>query len=448
MPQPTGPSVAPRSSFPNSVVVGLQWGDEGKGKIVDLLARRSAVVARFQGGNNAGHTLVVEGEKVVLHCIPSGILHQDVLCVVGNGVVVDPEIVRVELERLIASRGPVGPDRLALSDGAQVIMPYHRVLDACREDALGGEMIGTTRKGIGPCYEDKVARRGIRLGDLLDEATLRRRLAAVLPEKNRILTEWYGQPAFTIDGLVAQLQPTVALLGPYIQDTVRLLHRALDQQQPILFEGAQGSFLDVDHGSYPFVTSSNTVAGAACAGTGVGPKDLHIVVGVAKAYTTRVGSGPFPTELDDDTGERLRRIGREFGATTGRPRRCGWLDIPMLRQAIRLSGVTHLALTKLDVLVGFHPLRICVGYAGQDGLPSRPEAQSSLVPFYEEHPGWDEVIIDCQTWDQLPAAARAYVERIEALAGVPVALLGTGPGRDSVIHRGAPLDAHRVRSVI
>ena len=431
-------TAAPRTepSPLNRVVVGLQWGDEGKGKIVDLLARRSRHVVRFQGGNNAGHTLVVNGEKVVLHVIPSGVLHDGVNCIVGNGVVVDPETVLAELDGLAASRGPVAPGRLQFSDAAQVIMPYHCELDASREDALGGEKIGTTRKGIGPCYEDKVARRGVRMADLIDPEALRLRLEGVLPEKNRILREWYGKDGFEIDALMARMAPVAARLAPYVTDTVAALHDAIDAGEPILFEGAQGSFLDVDHGAYPFVTSSNTVAGGACAGSGVGPRDLHAVVGVAKAYCTRVGAGPFPTELDDETGARLRSVGHEFGATTGRPRRCGWLDLPLLLRAIRMSGVTHLALTKLDVLTGFHPIRVATHYADSRGVPSRPQGYADLTPVYEELQGWDADLSGMSSWAELPAAAQAFVERVEALTGVPVVLVGTGPGREDVILRG------------
>ncbi len=429
-------STSSGAPFPNSVVVGVQWGDEGKGKVVDLLAPRSRYVVRFQGGNNAGHTLVVEGEKVVLHVLPSGILNEDCVCVVGNGVVVDPVVVVEELDGLEATHGPVAPHRLALSATANVIMPYHRTLDGCREDALGGEMIGTTRKGIGPCYEDKAARRGVRLAELMDPAALRTRLEAVLPEKNRILTEWYGQPALTVEGLMETLTPVIDRLRPYVRDTAGLLHRALEAQEPILFEGAQGTFLDVDHGSYPFVTSSNTVAGGACAGTGVGPRDLHVVIGVVKAYCTRVGAGPFPTELADATGARLRAEGHEFGATTGRPRRCGWLDIPHLKRAIQLSGVGALALTKLDVLRGFGNLQICVGYEGLDEFPASSEDMDAVVPVYEVLEGFDEDIDGVSDWAALPAAAQAFVTRVEELTGVPVVLIGTGPGRESVILRG------------
>lgn len=429
-------SSPPHPPFPNSVVIGLQWGDEGKGKVVDLLAPRSRYVVRFQGGNNAGHTLVVDGQKVVLHVLPSGILNDDCLCVVGNGVVVDPEVIVEELDGLEATHGPVGAHRLALSATANVIMPYHRTLDGCREDALGGEKIGTTRKGIGPCYEDKAARRGVRLAELTDPVALRKRLEAVLPEKNRILTEWYDQPAYSVDGLMETLAPFIERLRPYVRDTAGLLHRAVEAQEPILFEGAQGTFLDVDHGSYPFVTSSNTVAGGACAGTGVGPRDIHVVIGVVKAYCTRVGAGPFPTELEDETGERLRAEGHEFGATTGRPRRCGWLDIPHLKRAIRLSGVGALALTKLDVLRGFGDLQLCVGYEDCEDFPASSEQLWQARPIYEIVPGWTEDLEPISTWDALPQAAQAYVRRIEELTGVPVVLIGTGPGRESVILRG------------
>ena len=431
-------AAAPSPDAPrNTVVIGLQWGDEGKGKIVDLLARQSRYVVRFQGGNNAGHTLVVDGKKVVLHVIPSGVLHPDARCVVGNGVVVDPEVILQELDRLEASQGAaVGADRLILSDAAHVIMPYHRVLDACREDALGGEKIGTTRKGIGPCYEDKAARRGVRLAELLDPTALRRRLEGVLPEKNRIVSEWYGEDTWTVEGLCAELAPIADRLRPYVGDTISLLHAANESGEAILLEGAQGTFLDVDHGSYPYVTSSSTVAGGACAGSGLGPRDLHQVVGVAKAYCTRVGAGPFPTELDNDLGEHIRAVGHEFGATTGRPRRCGWLDMVLLRRAIRLSGVTHIALTKIDVLTGLDAIQICVGYGDRDTPPSNAEQMDALEPRYESLPGWTEDLTGVGRWEDLPAAARAYVERVEALAGVPIVLVGTGPGRNETILRG------------
>jgi len=419
----------------NAVVVGLQWGDEGKGKVVDLLARHARYVVRFQGGNNAGHTLMVDGEQLVLHLVPSGILRPDTTCVVGNGVVVGPEVLVSELDALAARGRPVPPAQLAISTEAHVVMPYHRVLDGCREDALGGRKIGTTRRGIGPAYEDKAARRGVRMADFVDPAGLRRALEAVVPEKNRLLTNWYGQAAMDVAGIEAWARPLALRLAPHVRDTTSLLHAACAQGEPVLFEGAQGTFLDVDHGTYPFVTSSNTVAGAACAGSGVGPRDLHQVVGVTKAYTTRVGSGPFPTELTGEAGDLLRACGHEYGATTGRPRRCGWFDAALVRHAVRLNGVTTLALTKLDVLSDLGTLQIAVGYEGHDTLPAGARAMATLRPVYQDIAGWKGDISHCQSWDQLPAPCQAYVERIEELCGVPVGLVSVGPGRDQVLVR-------------
>lgn len=419
----------------NVVLTGLQWGDEGKGKVVDVIAARSRLVVRFQGGNNAGHTLVVDGRKLVLHVVPSGILNPEVTCVVGNGVVVDPEVLCRELAALQAWGVPLSAQRLVISDQAHVILPYHRTLDDCRETALGGRKIGTTKKGIGPAYEDKVARRGVRICDLLDQDALRERLLAVLPEKNRQLVEWYGDATHTVDELLDWARPLAAQLRPLVADTVALLHQANADGAPILFEGAQGTFLDVDHGTYPFVTSSNTVAGQACAGTGVGPTDIHAVVGIAKAYTTRVGAGPFPTELDDELGAHIRQVGQEYGATTGRPRRCGWFDAALVKHGVRLNGTTHLALTKLDVLSGLETLQIAVRYETRDTPPAGAEALAAVRPVYETLPGWTEDISACRTWDSLPDTCRAYVQRIEALVGVPVGLVSVGPGRDEIIVR-------------
>jgi adenylosuccinate synthase len=414
----------------NVVVVGLQWGDEGKGKIVDLLARNAAVVARFQGGNNAGHTLKVDGETLVLHLIPSGILQPDTVCVVGNGVVVDPEVLVAELDTLAGRGRPVQPGQLVLGVNAHLVLPYHRALDAAREQALGGNRIGTTKKGIGPAYEDKVARRGIRVGTLLDMDSLRQHLEATVPEKNRMLTEWYDLPAITVDSVIGWARPLADRLGPFIGDSVSLLHAALDAGQSILLEGAQGTFLDVDHGTYPFVTSSNTVAGNACAGSGVGPRDITAVVGVVKAYATRVGAGPFPTQLTEDQEEALRIKGGEFGATTGRPRSCGWFDAPMVRHACRINGATHIALTKLDILSGMDEIQLCHRYSESgSGSPLSGE------PVYESWSGWEEDISGCRTWDALPQNARRYVDRIEALLGCTVGLVSVGPGRNQVIPR-------------
>ena len=400
-----------------TVVVGAQWGDEGKGKIVDLLAAEAALVVRFQGGNNAGHTLVVEGEKVVLHLVPSGILNPETRCVIGNGVVLDPGVLLGELDALGRSGREIRPSQLLISSEAHVILPFHVALDRLREAALGTSAIGTTKRGIGPTYEDKVARRGVRVGDFIDPARLRARLEALLPEKNRAIVAWYGGEPFDVDTLVHELAPIAERLAPYVGDSVSTLHEALESGAEVLFEGAQGTLLDVDHGSYPYVTSSNTVAGAACSGAGVGPTALTRVIGVVKAYATRVGHGPFPTELEGALGDHLRQRGHEFGSTTGRPRRCGWFDAVLARRAARLNGLTELAITKLDVLSGLPVLRIRVGEG------------------FEELPGWNEDLTGCTRWDDLPPACRSYVERVEQLVGVPAGLVSVGPGREQTIPR-------------
>ncbi len=418
--------------MPGTVVVGTQWGDEGKGKVVDVLAPRADFVVRYQGGNNAGHTLVVHGVKTVLHLVPSGVLHPATCCVVGNGVVLDPGVLLRELDALAAAGRLVEPGQLLISSRAQVILPWHRELDRLRERALGGGAIGTTGKGIGPCYEDKAARRGLRVGELIDPEQLRAGLERRLPEKNRMIEGWYGGEPLTVEGLVAELAPHAERLAPYVTDTTAVLHQAVREGRRLLFEGAQGTFLDIDHGTYPYVTSSNTVSGAACAGSGVGPTAIDHVVGIAKAYTTRVGWGPFPTECEGPVGERLREVGREFGSTTGRPRRCGWFDAALLRHSAALNGLTHLALTKLDVLSGLSTLRICVGYEGHEGLP---DDLDGARPVYEDMPGWVEDLTACTTYDDLPAAARAYVERLEELIGVRAALISVGPDRSASILR-------------
>jgi adenylosuccinate synthase len=403
---------------------------------VDRLAASSRWVVRFQGGNNAGHTLVVDGEKVVLHLIPSGILQPGCTCVIGNGVVLDPVVLFREIDALAARGRPVTPERLVVSTEAHVILPWHRALDQAREQALGDKRIGTTGKGIGPAYEDKVGRRGVRVADLFDRDALRERIGGLLAEHNRRLVEWYGAPPLTVDQILGELEPLAARIQPYARPVVRLLADAVRRREPILFEGAQGTFLDVDHGTYPFVTSSSTVAGGACAGSGVGPTAIDEVLGICKAYATRVGSGPFPTEQENAVGERLRAVGHEFGATTGRPRRCGWFDVPMVRHAAMVNGLTALALTKLDVLTGMGPIRVAVGYRDTEDVPAGAAALARVEPVYEELEGWDEDLSACRKWDDLPAACRAYVERVEAWTGVPVVLLGVGPGRDALISRG------------
>jgi adenylosuccinate synthase len=419
--------------MPNVVIVGAQWGDEGKGKVVDALAPHVAGVVRFQGGNNAGHTLVVGGSKVVLHLLPSGILHETAHCVIGHGVVIDPRVLLGEIDGLIAKGMQIPADKLSISLQANVILPYHTALDKAREVARGASAIGTTGRGIGPAYEDKVARRGVRVVDLLDESLLRARVAEVLPEKNRMLVEWYGGEALSIDEIVAAYAAFGARLAPWCRDTVEEVHRLLARGS-LLFEGAQGTFLDVDQGTYPYVTSSNTVAGAACTGSGVGPSQIDEVVGIAKAYTTRVGAGAFPTEDHGSDGERLRSVGGEFGATTGRPRRCGWFDAPLVRRAVQLNGITRLALTKLDVLSGFSRIPICTAYAGcEAGFPG---ALDGVSPVWEWMEGWQSDLSDARTLDDLPPPARRYVARLEALVGVPIELVSVGPDRAQTLRIG------------
>ncbi len=424
--------------MPATVVVGAQWGDEGKGKVVDLLAERSDVVARYQGGNNAGHTIVAGEQTYKLHLVPSGILYPGTLCVIGNGTVVDPSALCRELDELEA-RG-VSLDTLRLSGNAHLIMPYHIALDGASEVKLGRFSIGTTRRGIGPCYEDKAARRGIRAQDLLDPKILRAKLDIALEAKNEVLERMYGAPRLDPDAVAEELAPAAERLRPFIADTMLLVDRALRDGRRVLFEGAQGTMLDVDHGTYPFVTSSNPIAGAACAGVGVGPTRIDRVLGVSKAYTTRVGEGPFPTELDDEDGVTMLRRGNEFGTTTGRQRRCGWLDLVALRYAARLSGFTEVALTKLDVLSGFERVRLCVAYRTREGeiledFPYHQTVFHGCTPVYRDMDGWSEDIVGVQALEDLPAAARAYVDAIADALEVPITLIGTGQGRHEVIDR-------------
>jgi len=420
-----------RNGSQNQVIVGLQWGDEGKGKIVDMLAEAADIVARFQGGNNAGHTLVVNGLKTVLHLVPSGILHPGVQCVIGNGVVIDPAVLVEELDALAARDIPVDIQRLAIAQTAHVILPYHKHLDRCRENARGGRKIGTTGRGIGPTYEDKVARRGLHMKRFIDYTARREHLQYQLEDKNRQLRDWYGENPLTIDELEAWAAPLADRLAPLVADTPSLLQDANRSGKTILFEGAQGTFLDIDHGTDPYVTSSNTLAGAACAGTGVGPADIQRVIGVTKAYTTRVGEGPFPTAMEGEEEEHLRTLGGEFGATTGRPRRCGWFDGPLVRRAVLLNGATDIALTKLDVLSTYPSLKICVDYDG-DAVPGQG---GDAQPIYEEMEGWQQDIRQARSWEELPQACRSYIERIEQLVGVPAAIVSVGPGREEVISR-------------
>ena len=428
----------------NVVVIGTQWGDEGKGKIVDWLTDRAQGVVRFQGGHNAGHTLVIGGKKTVLHLIPSGILRGDVDCFIGNGVVVSPQALLEEMDQLEAAgvRGVVA--RLSISEACPLILPYHSALDHAREASKGEKKIGTTGRGIGPAYEDKVARRAIRLQDLLDERRFAAKLRELLEFHNFVLEKFYQQSPVPFQKTLDETLALAPRFAPLIADVPRALYHANRAGKNLLFEGAQGSLLDIDHGTYPFVTSSNCVAGAAAAGAGIGPMHLHYVLGITKAYSTRVGGGPFPTELSDDVGELLRQRGQEFGATTGRPRRTGWFDAAALKRSIQLNGVSGLCITKLDVLDGVEAVKICVGYELEgtfsEILPVGAEELERCHPVYEELPGWMESTVGIRAFDQLPKAARAYLERIEKLAGVPVDLISTGPDRDETIVRRHPYE--------
>lgn len=423
----------------NIVVIGAQWGDEGKGKIVDMLSAESDLIVRFQGGNNAGHTIKVDGRETILHLIPSGILHEDKTCLIGNGVVLDPEVFLKEVDALAAKGVDVSPARLGISPKTHLILPYHKVIDQAREAKRAGKKIGTTGRGIGPCYEDKVARIGVRAGDLARPDLLREKVRFALLEKNVLLRELYKFDAVDEESILAPLLEQAARLTPYLTDVSAAIAAAQNKGQVILFEGAQGIHLDIDHGTYPFVTSSNTVAGSAAAGSGMGPRLLDRIVGIVKAYSTRVGSGPFPTELEDDTGSYLRAQGHEFGATTGRPRRCGWLDAVVLRETVRLNSLTEIALTKLDVLRGLPALQICVAYE-LDGkrLDYMPQGEGDLArvtPVYEELPGFEDDISACTAFDQLPESVRRYVERIEELTGVHIGIVSVGPDRNATMLR-------------
>jgi adenylosuccinate synthase len=421
--------------MPNVVVVGTQWGDEGKGKVVDVLSRHVDAVVRFQGGNNAGHTLVVDGEKVVLHLLPSGVLRKGCTCVIGNGVVVDPAVLLDEVAALARRGRELEAGQLVLSPHAHVIMPYHQSLDRLREAAAGDRKIGTTGRGIGPCYEDKVARRGVTVADLLVSERLEARLREVLPWKNREIVEWYGGDALDSAQILASYRAHGEALRPYVRDATVVLHSLIRRGGSVLFEGAQATFLDVDHGTYPHVTSSNTVAGAACAGAGIGPTAVDEVVGVAKAYATRVGSGVFPTEMLEPKASEIQKRGGEYGATTGRPRRCGWFDAPLVRQAVRLNGISRLALTKLDVLSGEPEIPVCVGYEGVDA-DDFPSSLEGVAPIYEVLPGWSEPLSGCRTLSELPGPCLRYLKRLEELVGVPIELVSVGADRENTIRTG------------
>ena len=424
----------------NVVIVGAQWGDEGKGKIVDLLSGYAKKVVRFQGGNNAGHTLVVNGVQFILHLIPSGILYKDTRCLIGNGVVVDPEVLLEEIMDLSKKNVKVSPERLGLSERAHLIMPYHKAVDTAREKAKGISKIGTTGRGIGPCYEDKIARTGIRVVDLTEPDVLEENLS----EKNFYLTNLFGENPLRPEPIIERYMTMAQELLPFILDVSMELDGAIRRGENILFEGAQGTHLDIDHGTYPFVTSSNPVAATACSGTGVGPKSLNDIVGIVKAYTTRVGKGPFVSELTDESGDFLQSRGKEFGATTGRKRRCGWLDLPLVKYSARVNGITNIALTKLDVLTGLDPINLCIAYENQGkivgSVPAKLSTLNSCTPVYEEMDGWDEDISGARTFDELPSNTRAYIKRIEEFIEVPVSIISVGPGRDETIISKNPFD--------
>lgn len=421
----------------NVVIIGLQWGDEGKGKVVDLLTENAHAVVRYQGGHNAGHTLWIKGEKTVLRLIPSGILRPQVKCYVGHGVVVAPDALLVEMEALEA-HGVEVRSRFMISPACPVILASHVALDKAREKQKGGKAIGTTGRGIGPAYEDKIARRAIRMGDLLHRERLVSKLTDLLQYHNFLLTQYYGEPAIELENVLQEALAWAEAFKPMLGDVTAALHAHIARKEVLLFEGAQGVYLDVDQGTYPFVTSSNTCVGSVTNGAGVGPNQIHTVLGIAKAYTTRVGSGPFPTELNDEVGQHLATRGHEFGAVTGRPRRCGWLDMVLLKRAIAMNGVTSLCITKLDVLDGLQTIKIAVGYQDAEGnkVTTHPQAAedfSGLQPIYEEFPGWTASTADITSFSDLPMAAQQYVQRLEALAGVKVDYVSTGPERDAMI---------------
>lgn len=421
----------------NVVILGTQWGDEGKGKVVDLLTEDVAAVVRFQGGHNAGHTLVIDGKKTVLHLIPSGILREGVQCIIGNGVVLSPEALQKEVLELL-EQGVPAVDRLKISAACPLILPYHIAIDQARELAKGEKKIGTTGRGIGPAYEDKVARRAIRVGDLLDSERFASKLKEVLEYYNFVLTQYHKVEPISYDEVYAAGLEMAEFLRPMVADTITLLHDLRKSGANIMFEGAQGSLLDVDHGTYPYVTSSNTTAGGAPAGTGFGPLYLDYVLGITKAYTTRVGSGPFPTELFDEDGKRLGERGHEFGATTGRSRRCGWFDAVALRHAVQINSVSGMCLTKLDVLDGSSVIKVCVSYTDADGNPVAgslvdSEGYEQAKPVYVELPGWSESTVGAESFDALPKNAQDYIRFLEEQVGIPVDIISTGPDRNETI---------------
>lgn len=423
--------------MPSVVLIGAQWGDEGKGKVTDFLAEKASLVVRYQGGNNAGHTVVVGDEEFKLHLIPSGILYPEKTCLIGNGVVIDPAVLLKELEYL-AARG-INTDNLRISLRAHIIMPYHKKLDEVIEESKGDAKIGTTKRGIGPAYMDKAARVGIRFVDLLDREEFGQLLDRNLKEKNDLLAKVYGVEGFDRASIMEEYMDYADRLRKYAADVSILIHDALRRGQNVLFEGAQGTLLDLDHGTYPFVTSSHPIAGAACIGAGLGPTEITKVLGIIKAYTTRVGEGPFPTELFDETGLHLRDKGHEYGTTTGRPRRCGWFDAVIARYAVRVSGITSLAVTKLDVLTGMNTLKICTGYRNGNEIirdfPASLKTLASCYPIYEEMPGWSEDITSAKQFSDLPGEAQNYLNRISEISGAPISIIGVGTQRSQTIIR-------------
>lgn len=424
------------------VVLGTQWGDEGKGKIVDLLSREMDAVVRFQGGHNAGHTLVIDGDKTVLHLIPAGIMQAGVECLIGNGVVLSLEALKIEVDQLEA-QGVDVRSRLTISPSCPVIMPYHEALDRAREEARGQKAIGTTCRGIGPAYEDKASRRGIRVSDLLNANTLADKLSAVMDYHNFVLVNRFGKPSLDVKRTLDDTLQLAAEFESLIGDVSGMLHELRQQGKKILFEGAQGTLLDIDHGTYPYVTSSNTTVGGVCTGAGVGPDAIDYVLGITKAYTTRVGSGPFPTELFDEVGAGIAERGVEFGATTGRPRRCGWLDAVALKRSVRLNGMSGFCVTKLDVLDGMDELKICTAYR-LDGKeihvpPTNPEDWDNIEPVYQSFPGWKESSRGVTDFDRLPSTAQSYLKQIEDLCGAPIHMVSTGPDRSENIILKHPL---------
>jgi adenylosuccinate synthase len=428
----------------NVVIIGTQWGDEGKGKVVDLLTDKASAVVRFQGGHNAGHTLVIDGKQTILHLIPSGILHEDVLCLIGNGVVLSPGALLEELG-MLAGNGIPARDRLRISESCPLILPYHIALDQARELARGKKAIGTTGRGIGPAYEDKVSRRGLRLGELLDPGHFRERLGEVMEYHNHALQHYFKTDPVDYEQVLDEALAQGEQIAPLVDDVPGLLHRLRAEGKNIMFEGAQGALLDIDHGTYPYVTSSTTTAGGAASGSGVGPRDLDYILGIVKAYTTRVGAGPFPTELFDADGRYLGEKGHEFGATTGRQRRCGWLDTVALRRSLAINSVTGMCITKLDVLDGMDTIKICVAYRLDGKTIDFPPAGADRIeqcePVYIEMPGWSDSTLEAGSFEELPAAAQDYLRKIEELCGTPIDIISTGPDRADTIILRHPFDA-------